>query len=160
MTRTVPNPQDLQGQVLYDSRGEEIGLIEGVYLDNETRTPEWAAVRLGPKALALVPLADASPARGARVDYDLGTMLEAPFQLTALDNEVNEETEQLLYRYYEGDGDASSPARSVVLVVVATAEVVVGPEVAVVPLVELLPAAPHPAMTARAMTGPRSRPHQ
>ena len=105
MTITVPNPQDLQGQVLYDSTGQEIGLIEGVYLDNDTRRPEWAAVRLGPDAIALVPLADAVPARGgARVDFDLEMVLDAPFQLTALDNEVTEETEQLLYRYYAGTG--------------------------------------------------------
>ena len=105
MTITLPNPQDLQGQVLYDTTGQEIGLIEGVYLDNATRRPEWAAVRLGPDALALVPLADAVPARGgARVDFDVEMVLDAPFQLTALDNEVTEETEDLLYRYYAGDG--------------------------------------------------------
>lgn len=101
MTITVPNPQDLQGQVLYDSSGEEIGIIEGVYLDNATRKPEWAAVRLDADALALVPLADAVPARGgARVEFDVDTVLGAPFQLTALDNEVTEETEQVLYNYY------------------------------------------------------------
>ena len=103
---TLPNPQDLQGQVLYDSSGEEIGVIEGVYLDNATRRPEWAAVRLGPEAIALVPLAGASTTSGgAQVEFDLDTVLDAPFQLTGLDNEVTEETEQLLYRYYEGDGD-------------------------------------------------------
>ena len=108
MTITLPNPQDLQGQVLYDPAGQEIGLIEGVYLDNGTRRPEWAAVRLGPDALALVPLADAVPARGgARVDFDLDMVLDAPFQLTALDNEVTEETEDLLYRYYAGAGAGS-----------------------------------------------------
>lgn len=107
MTITVPNPQDLQGQVLYDSSGAEIGVIEGVYLDNETRRPEWAAVRLGATSIALVPLATASPTRGgAMVEYDIGTVLDAPFQLTALDNEVTEETERLLYTYYEGGGDA------------------------------------------------------
>lgn len=117
MTITVPNPQDLQGQVLYDSTGQEIGLIEGVYLDNDTRRPEWAAIRLGPEALTLVPLVDAVPARGgARVDFDLEMVLDAPFQLTALDNEVTEETEQLLYRYYAGTetgGGAVDEAREV-----------------------------------------------
>ncbi len=34
---TVPNPQDLQGQVLYDAGGDGIGVIEGIYLDNATR---------------------------------------------------------------------------------------------------------------------------
>jgi hypothetical protein len=111
VTITVPNPQDLQGQVLYDSTGQEIGLIEGVYLDNDTRRPEWAAVRLGSEALALVPLADAVPARGgARVDFDVEMVLDAPFQLTALDNEVTEETEQVLYRYYAGTGTAGAGA--------------------------------------------------
>jgi len=106
----MPNPQDLQGQMLFDVGGDEIGEIEGVYLDNATRSPEWAAVRLGPEALALVPLADASAAPGGvMVDFDLDTVLDAPFQLTALDTEVTEETEQLLYEYYQGDGD-SGPA--------------------------------------------------
>ena len=111
MTITVPNPQDLQGQVLYDSSGQEIGLIEGVYLDNQTRRPEWAAVRLGPDALGLVPLSDAIPAPGgARVDFELEMVLDAPFYLTALDNEVTEETEQLLYRYYAGSESAGGGA--------------------------------------------------
>jgi hypothetical protein len=113
VTITVPNPQDLQGQVLYDAHGEEIGIIEGVYLDNATRKPEWAAVSLAPDALGLVPLADAVPAPGgARVEFDVQTVLDAPFQLTALDNEVTEETEQLLYRYYAGGG-AVDEAREV-----------------------------------------------
>ncbi len=107
---TVPNPQDLQGQTLFDAAGDGIGVIEGIYLDNVTRRPEWAAVRLDADALALVPLGNASPARGGiAVDYDLDMVLQAPFQLTALDNEVTEETEQMLYRYYEG-GNGSQPA--------------------------------------------------
>ena len=106
---TIPNPQDLQGQVLSDVTGEEVGVIEGVYLDNVTRSPEWAAVRLGPDALALIPLAEASGSRnGVQVEFDLDMILDAPFQLSGLDNEVTEETEQLLYRYYEG-GDGSTP---------------------------------------------------
>ena len=84
MTLIVPNPQDLQGQILYDPTGAEIGVIEGVYLDNATRAPEWAAVRLEPDTLVLVPLADASPARGgASVPFDVDTVLHAPFRLTA-----------------------------------------------------------------------------
>ncbi len=112
---TVPNPQDLQGQALYDVTGEEVGVIEGVYLDNVTRSPEWAAVRLGPDALALVPLAEASGRKGGvQVDFDLDMVLGAPFQLAGLDNEVTEETEQLLYRYYTGgNGSAAAQAKEV-----------------------------------------------
>ena len=107
---TMPNPQDLQGQVLFDASGQEIGEIEGVYLDNATRSPEWAAVRLGPDALALVPLAEASlAAGGVMVDFDLDMVLDAPFQLTGLDNEVTEDTEQMLYRYYQGEEDSAAP---------------------------------------------------
>ena len=106
---TVPNPQDLQGQVLYDASGEGIGLIEGVYLDNVTRSAEWAAVRLGPDSIALVPLGEATAARGGvRVDYQRQMVVNAPFHLRALDNEVTEETEQLLYRYYQGGGSNGS----------------------------------------------------
>ena len=100
---SVPNPQDLEGQVLHDASGEGIGVIEGVYLDNVTREAEWAAVRLGPDALALVPLAAASSAGGrVTVEYDIDTVLHAPFHLTGLDGEVTEDTEDLLYRYYAG----------------------------------------------------------
>jgi len=105
---TVPNPIDLQGRTLFDASGEGIGVIEGVYLDNTTRAPEWAAVRLSPQALALVPLAEASSTRGgAQVPYARDAVVAAPFHLTGLDNEVTEDTENQLYAYYEGaDGSA------------------------------------------------------
>jgi hypothetical protein len=107
---TIPNPQDLQGRTLFDASGEGIGTIEGVYLDNVTRRPEWAAVRLGPDALALVPLAEASLAGGrVQVDYDRAMVLSAPHALSGLDSEVTEETEETLYRYYAtGYGNGSS----------------------------------------------------
>jgi cell division septum initiation protein DivIVA len=124
VTLTVPNPQDLQGQMLYDAGGEGVGVIEGVYLDNATRQPEWAAVRLGPDSLALVPLKRASLVPdGLRVGYERETVLGAPFRLTALDNEVTEETEQLLYSYYDGGG-ASGTNGSRPEVVEEAAEVV------------------------------------
>ena len=110
---TVPNPQDLQGQMLYDASGDGIGVIEGIYLDNSTRDPEWAAVRLGPDSLALVPLDRASYAPdGLRAGYDRQTVLNAPFRLNALDNEVTEEAERQLYDYYAGGdpgGNGSAP---------------------------------------------------
>ncbi|MDQ6726289.1 MAG: hypothetical protein M3066_09040 [Actinomycetota bacterium] len=108
---TLPNPVDLQGRTLFDASGAGIGTIEGVYLDNVTRAPEWAAVRLSPGALALVPLGDASMAAdGVRVDIDRARVLAAPNRLSGLDSEVTEETEETLYRYYAGsDG---SPAHS------------------------------------------------
>jgi hypothetical protein len=106
---TVPNPQDLQGQTLIDARGEGIGVIEGVYLDNATRAPEWAAVRIGPSTLALVPLAEASPASGGvRVDYPRDKVIGAPLHLNALDNEVTEDTEERLYAYYGGGSNGST----------------------------------------------------
>jgi len=108
---TIPNPVDLQGQTLIDALGEGIGTIEGVYLDNLTRAPEWAAVRLGPGALALVPLTDASMApQGLRVEYLREVVLAAPHRLTGLDSQVTEETEAQLYDYYDGTDDPSEPA--------------------------------------------------
>ena len=105
---TIPNPQDLQGRTLFDASGEGIGTIEGVYLDNLTRYPEWAAVRLGPDALALVPLAEASLAAGrVQVSYDRFTVLSAPHALAGLDSEVTEETEEDLHRYY-ANGSSSN----------------------------------------------------
>ncbi|MDQ2827367.1 MAG: apolipoprotein A1/A4/E family protein [Actinomycetota bacterium] len=103
---TMPKPVDLQGRTLFDATGQGIGTIEGVYLDNVTRTPEWAAVRLGPQSLALVPLSEASMTPdGAQVDFDRAMVLAAPHRLTGLDSEVTEETEGALYRYYGADDD-------------------------------------------------------
>jgi len=99
----MPNPVDLQGRSLFDVEGDEIGVIEGVYLDNATRVPEWAAVRLGPDALALVPLTEASMVSGdVQVDYERDMVLAAPHRLTGLDTQVTETTEEDLYRYYRG----------------------------------------------------------
>jgi hypothetical protein len=104
---TLPKPVDLQGRTLFDATGQGIGTIEGVYLDNVTRAPEWAGVRLGPGALALVPLSGASMGpSGVRVDFDRATVLAAPHRLTGLDSEVTEETEETLYDYYAGGGSA------------------------------------------------------
>lgn len=98
---TISNPQELQGRTLFDGNGEGIGTIEGVYLDNVTRRPEWAAVRLGPDALALVPLAEALLDAGrVQVGYDRAMVLSAPYSLSGVDGEVTEETEETLYRYY------------------------------------------------------------
>jgi hypothetical protein len=124
---TVPNPIDLQGRTLFDGSGEGIGVVEGVYLDNTTRVPEWAAVRIGPEALALVPLAEASATReGAQVPYSRDEVVAAPFHLTGLDNEVTEDTENQLYAYYgEADGSTSddgSEAAQQVKEVAATAK--------------------------------------
>jgi hypothetical protein len=119
---TVSNPQDLEGQMLFDASGEGIGVIEGVYLDNATRAPEWAAVRIGPSSLALVPLAEASSAQGGvRVDYPRQQVLAAPLHLNGLDNEVTEDTENQLYAYYangnrssaNGDGDGDGKVAEV-----------------------------------------------
>jgi len=102
---TIPDPLALQGQTLLDGSGEGIGTIEGIYLDNVTRTPEWAAVRLDRQALALVPLAEASLAGGGlQVGYARSTVLSAPNRLRGLDSEVTEATEEQLHRYYAGGG--------------------------------------------------------
>lgn len=121
---TIPNPVDLQGQTLIDAVGEGIGTIEGVYLDNLTRAPEWAAVRLGPGALALVPLTDASvTTRGLRVEYLREVVLAAPHRLTGLDSQVTEETEAQLYGYYDGTNDPSEPIATNHTAAAAAAEV-------------------------------------
>ncbi len=109
MTVTMPNPVDLQGRTLFDVLGDEIGVIEGIYLDNVTRAPEWAAVRLGPEALALVPMADAAMVTGGdlQVAFSCDAVFGAPHQLTGLDNQVTEATEEQLYGYY-GSVDGTS----------------------------------------------------
>ena len=58
------NLPDVTGQMAFDQGGDEIGRIAGIYLDDATKEPEWAAVDLNGTELTLVPLAGAMPTGG------------------------------------------------------------------------------------------------
>ena len=70
-----------RGQDLHGSDGEKLGTIEEIYLDAETRQPEWALVSSGMFGTkqSFVPLRDASHSGdGVRVPFDKSTVKDAP----------------------------------------------------------------------------------
>ncbi len=97
-TQTVP---DVTGQVAYGQDGYEIGTVVGVYLDNVTRQPEWAAVDLDGSELTLVPLAGATPtASGVQLAFGWQDVNDAPYRAAELPRAVADDDEVELYRHY------------------------------------------------------------
>lgn len=97
-TQTLP---DLTGQTAFDQGGDEVGTVLGVYLDNDTNQPEWAAVDLDGSELTLVPLAGATAtAGGVRLGFNWEGIEGAPYRASQLPRSLAEEEEAELYRYY------------------------------------------------------------
>src|SRR3954468_4749837 len=81
--------------------GEKIGKVKDVYLDNETRRPEWFAVTTGlfGKRLSFVPIADADISGDEiRVPYDKAQVKDSP-QIDP-DGQLDPSEEATLYRHY------------------------------------------------------------
>lgn len=107
-TQTLP---DLTGQTAYDQSGEELGTVAGVYLDNDTRQPEWAAVALDGSELTLVPLAGAAPtAGGVQLGFAWEDIDGAPYRASRLPRSLADDDEAELYRHY-GLGPSSRRRR-------------------------------------------------
>ena len=97
-TQTLP---DLTGQMAFDQGGDEIGRIAGVYLDNATSQPEWAAVDLDGVELTLVPLVGATPrAGGVQLAFGWEDIEDAPYRASRLPRSVAEDEEAELKSYY------------------------------------------------------------
>jgi sporulation protein YlmC with PRC-barrel domain len=99
----------LEGKSVYSSDGESVGQVGVVFLDRDTKKPEWLALRrglLGGKQV-LVPVAEAS-VRGDRivVPYTVSQIDSAP---EVPGEEVSQETERALASHY---GVAYSKERS------------------------------------------------
>ncbi len=95
----------LIGANAYDNKGEKIGKIEEIYLDDVTGEPTFAAVATGWFGLSqsLVPLEGAtSDAEGIRVAYDEDVVKDAPRQ--DADQHLDESEQDALYAYYRGRG--------------------------------------------------------
>ena len=52
--------ETLYGKVAVDVNGEELGVVDAVYLDGGSGEPEWVAVRTGRSETSLAPLAGAT----------------------------------------------------------------------------------------------------
>src|SRR5690348_3680206 len=98
---TTMDPQTLRGSTVLDSTGSKVGKVEDVFLDTETRRPEWAAVSSGffGKKVTLVPLATATPTQdGFQVPFEKGMIKDAPHR--DAEGELSPQEEADLFRYY------------------------------------------------------------
>lgn len=111
MTRSTAEPEELFGRLAIDRNGEELGSIEGVYLDPTTQQPEWAAVRTGREELTIVPLAGAAVVdEGVRLPLDEELVRGAPGTGGAVPPEVPPQLEAELYHYYSLDYSGAAVA--------------------------------------------------
>ena len=109
---TLQNETLLQkrGQNLFDRDGDKIGTIDEIYIDAESRAPEWALVNTGlfGTKSSFVPLRDADDEGDSlRVPYEKAQVKDAP--RIDPDGELSQPEEAELYRHY---GLAYSESRS------------------------------------------------
>lgn len=97
----VNDVTDMQGQPLYASDGVKIGEIADIYVDSDTREPEWALVHTGLFGAreSFVPLAEATRSGdGIRVPYTKDEVRDAP--TAEPDGELSPDEEARLYAHY------------------------------------------------------------
>ena len=90
-----------RGQNLHGSDGEKLGKIEEIYLDTETREPEWALVTTGlfGTKQSFVPLREASTSGDSvSVPFDKSTVKDAP--TVDPDGQLSQDEEAALYQHY------------------------------------------------------------
>ena len=104
--------ESLFGKTAFDLNGQEIGIIEAIYLDTRSGEPEWAAVRTGRTETSLAPLAGASATdEGVQLAVEAKLVRNAPHsdhppgQVTA---ELTEAQEAELYLYYSVEYTSST----------------------------------------------------
>jgi uncharacterized protein (TIGR02271 family) len=92
------------GQTVLDSKGDKVGKIAQVYLDDQSGQPAWLTIKTGlfGTRSSFVPLQGAEPGgNGVTVAYDKDTIQGAPH--IEDDGVLSPEEEQELYSYYEQD---------------------------------------------------------
>jgi uncharacterized protein (TIGR02271 family) len=105
---TLERLQEMNGQPVMDSAGQQIGKVEEIFVDDQSGQPEWVGIGtgfLGTKRV-LVPVQGASMSDGGlTVGYDTEKVKGSP----DIDGDhISEQTEQELYAYY-GLGGAPQP---------------------------------------------------
>ncbi|GAA1880735.1 PRC and DUF2382 domain-containing protein [Pseudonocardia ailaonensis] len=98
---TISDPSELHGMTVIGQDGKRLGKVDGVYLDNETQRPAWAAVKSGMfgSHVSLVPLAAADTADGdLKVPFDENALSSAPHHDP--DRELSAQDEVELFRHY------------------------------------------------------------
>ncbi|MBA2624456.1 MAG: PRC and DUF2382 domain-containing protein [Acidimicrobiia bacterium] len=108
--------QTAVGQTLYGGDGTKVGKIGDIYLDQDTRQPEWALVNTGMFGTkeSFVPLQGASTTDdGITVRWDKAQIKDAP--RAEPDGDLSQDEEAELYRHYglnysEAPSDSGLPA--------------------------------------------------
>jgi sporulation protein YlmC with PRC-barrel domain len=98
-----------RGQDMCDREGERLGKIEEIYLDAETREPEWALVHTGlfGTKRTFVPLGGADEADGSlRVPFAKDMVKDAP--KVEPNGQLTESEEAELFRHYGLAPDAEA----------------------------------------------------
>lgn len=99
----------LIGATAYDERGEKIGKVKQIYIDNSTGSPTWAAVSTGLfSSDSLVPLAGAEHRAdddSLSLHVDKETVKSAPHRDEG--GRISPESEQELFRHYHVDPRAA-----------------------------------------------------
>ena len=102
----------LYGKVAVDVNGEELGIVDAVYLDKASGQPEWVAVRTGRSETSLAPLAGATVMdAGVQLAVVAKLVRNAPHsdhppgQITP---ELTDAQEAELYLYYSVDYTSAS----------------------------------------------------
>lgn len=94
----------LFGKPAFDLNGQELGLVDAVYLDTPTGEPEWVAVRTGRSETSIAPLAGATlEAEGVRLAVDAKLVRNAPHSdhpPGEVTHRLTEAQETELYLYY------------------------------------------------------------
>ncbi len=104
----ISDVDNLLGETLVGDDGEKIGKIEDVYLDADSRAPEWALVHTGlfGRRESFVPLGQATIITGGvHVPYSKALVKDAPS--TEPDGNLSPEEEDELYRHYALSADAA-----------------------------------------------------
>jgi uncharacterized protein (TIGR02271 family) len=104
MPETTQDVLAWRGQDLVGHDGQKIGSIEEIYIDDQTRQPEWALVTTGlfGSKRSFVPIAQASSAaEGVRVPFDKDQVKDSP--KVDPDGELSQREEAELYRHYGMD---------------------------------------------------------
>jgi uncharacterized protein (TIGR02271 family) len=101
MAVNISDPTQLHGLPVTGPGGQKLGKVDGIYLDNDTQRPEWAAVKSGlfGSHVSLVPLATADLAGDQlRVPFDKGALQSAPHHDP--DRELSPQDEADLFTHY------------------------------------------------------------
>ena len=107
--------QGIEGAPVYDQAGEQIGKVEEIFVDVNSRQPEWIGLGTGffGTKRVLVPVEGASVTEdGITVPYSKDQVKDSP----DIDgDELSESTERDLYAYYgirasESASDSTLPA--------------------------------------------------